>query len=120
MSAHTDEQIMKALRAIGNNTHEMVKVLDALNTNLIAGIKAMKGFTPSAEQAAIERMLWFSPNQVVRIVGTDSFGKVTVTNVEGVDLLPKIEVEMFGSGEKVLFAPEQLETEGTQHGEKRS
>lgn len=119
MSARTDDQIVRSLHKIADDMHNIGKVLDALNTNLIIFVKAWHRVHPAIDVTTARKILNFSPNQVVRIAGTDSYGKVTVVGVDGIDLLPKIEVELNGSGEKVLFAPEQLETEGAQHGEKR-
>lgn len=111
----------KAVQEISHQLKELVRVQTVFNENFVTIAKHLKEFMngfdtvsvldvqPSHGQEIPPYIEFFKPNDRVRVIETNAFGTVCVIGVEGDDGLPKIEVEIHGSGEKLLFAPEELD-----------
>lgn len=135
MSDADDARSAKALGELAHHAKELVKVMETINKNFVVLVRACVVFAdrypltkeqnPFGEQqeesekaqpldAAIQEALRqkslkdFHPNQIVYVPMLMNYGKVTVVGVERYGYLA-VEVEMNGTEDKLLFAPNQLE-----------
>lgn len=141
MSDADEARSAKALQEIAHHLKELVKTQASLNENIVTFIRDAREFADqfssvslvdpsqmSIEDIAAELhkmhqrarqqgpeefplILTFHANQIVKVRATEQFGKVCVVGVEGDDGQLKVEVEMNGTGEKLLFSPAELQTD---------